>query len=278
MPFNKVEQEIIILNAVWDMIGEMVNYEMFVKNHGTTDTQLMFSTMTHQRLFNVLLVDFLSLPNHAQFGLPLPPKGGSKTDRTILFYLKRVCDEPQFNASSIAILDPLLAFVQWLEGDCFVEDVWLGSIGVKSNITVPRITSIKVCGNIAKHSFTRLSRIVEDIRDILNANGHQIDIDQAYLAIPDFYEWFHRHVMNYHASAIAEFLNNLRWGIYEYLRPEFERSFAKGVPFPPVYSFQVPTDCTRPMAQAMYWDTMNEVRTPPYIPRFEVTKWLKMRF
>ena len=56
--FNETEQEAIILNAMWAMIDDMVNYEMFVKTERTTDVVLMFSTSTHMRLFNVLLVDF----------------------------------------------------------------------------------------------------------------------------------------------------------------------------------------------------------------------------
>lgn len=48
--------------------------------------------------------------------------------------------------------------------------------------------------------------------------------DEAALALEDFYRWFHDDILNYHASTIAEFLNNIRWGIYEYLQPEFQRS------------------------------------------------------
>lgn len=278
MSFTETEQEIIVLKAVWEMIGDLVNYEMFEKNHGVSDAQLMFRTMTHQRLFNILLVDFLSPPNQKQFGLPFPPQGAPKSDNTSLYYLRRVCENPKLNVSGDAIRAPLDAFAQWLEGDCHLENLWLPSIDVETPITVKRIVSIKICGNIAKHSFSRLSRIVEDIGAVLSANGHPVDMDQSYLVIPEFYEWFHTHVLNYHASAIAEFLNNIRWGIYEYLGPEFKRSFWRGDPFPPVCGFHVPTDCQRPMAISMHEDLMNAVRSPPYMPKFEVTKWLKLRF
>ena len=76
--FNPIEQEAIVLNAVWGMIDDMVNYEVFVKPERTVDTVLMFSTATHMRLFNVLLADFLSQPQ--------PERGGS-----IPFDLSRPC-------------------------------------------------------------------------------------------------------------------------------------------------------------------------------------------
>lgn len=60
--FTGIEHEVIILYAVWDMIDEMVNFNMFEKFAGREDTSLMFSTSTHTHLFNVLLADFLSSP------------------------------------------------------------------------------------------------------------------------------------------------------------------------------------------------------------------------
>src|SRR3546814_7168937 len=60
--FNAIEQEAIVLLAVWGMIGEMVNYLLFVKGDTTEDVQLRFNSTVHQRLFSILLVDFLSRP------------------------------------------------------------------------------------------------------------------------------------------------------------------------------------------------------------------------
>ena len=60
---TKTEQEVIVLKAIWELIDEMVNYEMFVKLSRTNDAVLMFNSRTHQRLFNILLVDFLSQPS-----------------------------------------------------------------------------------------------------------------------------------------------------------------------------------------------------------------------
>jgi hypothetical protein len=277
--FTATEQEVIVLKAVWEMIDEMVNYEMFAKLSRAKDVQLTPSTITHQRLFNILLVDFLSKPNPGVFGLPAPPAGSSKSEQSYLFYLRRICDAPKLNPTGEDVMRaPLEAFLQWLETECFVEKVWLPSINLETDMKLKRIEFIKICGNISKHSFPRLEINVKDICKILKKNGTTIDIWQGYLAIPEFYEWFHANILGYHISAIAEFLNNIRWGIYEYLRPEFERSYTRDDPASIHYRFIYPPDCNKPIAQTMYWDLMNEVRSEPYMPKFEVTPYLKMRY
>jgi hypothetical protein len=278
--FTKTEHEVVVLKAIWELIGEMVNYEMFVKPESTTVvTSVMFSTRVHQRLFNIFLVDFLSQPKRWPFGLTAPAAGAAKSDMCILFHLKRICEDPQFNpAGGDALRVPLVAFTQWLEAECCVEKVWLPSINVETDIRVKRIMFIKICGNIAKHNFTRLSMSVGDICEVLKSNGTNINIDEGYLVIPEFYEWFHHHVLGYHSSAIAEFLNNIRWGIFDYLKPEFDRSFTKDDPTSIAYRFIYPSDCNNPVIRNIYWDLMNAVRSEPYVPRFEVTGYLKMRF
>lgn len=277
--FTKTEQEIIVLKAIWELIDEMVNYEIFVKLTGTNEVQLTFKSRTCQRLFNVLLVDFLSQPRQWPFGLTMPPTAAPQSERSLLFHLKRICDDPKLNPTGGGALRlPLEAFMNWLEAECCVEKVWLPSIDLETTINVRRIAFIKICGNISKHNFTRLSVNVHEIREILKANGRTIDTDQGYLVIPEFYEWFHTDVFNYHSSAIAEFLNNIRWAIYDYLRPEFERSFTKDDPNSIAYRFISPPECNRPAIQTVHWDLMNAVRSEPYIPRFEVTRYLKMRY
>lgn len=277
--FNETEQEVIILKATWDVIDEMVNWSMFAKPEGTKDITLLPETSAHQRLFNILLLDFLTVPDVASFNLPPPPSGGPTSDKSYLFYLSRIAANPRLNgANGKAIAEPVNAFVSWLEADCTVNKVWLPSINTELDITLKRIQFIKICGNISKHSFAGLSWNSKEIANILAANGVSVTDDQRFLVIPEFYDWFHRSIMNYHISAIAEFLNNIRFGIHEYLTPEYQRAYTKDLKDPTRYNFQVPADCTRELSHSMYWDLMNAVRAGLYMPRFEVTRYLKMRY
>lgn len=277
--FTALEQEILVLKSVWDSIGDMANYAMFNKLGEGMDSQIQFRTERHQRLFNVLLVDLLSQPQKWPFDLPSPPPGSAQSERSIFYHLRRIAENPQLNKQGPdALREPLDAFAQWLEGECRIEKVWFPSIQLETDIAVRRVAFIKICGDIGKHSFTRLSRNVAAICRILADNGHAIDPNMGYLVLPEFYDWFHDNVFSYHSSAIAEFLNNLRWGIYEYLRPEFQRSFMRDEPQSIEYQFQYPEGCNQEPARTLYWDLMNAVRRPPYMPRFTVTRYLKMRY
>jgi hypothetical protein len=98
------------------------------------------------------------------------------------------------------------------------------------------------------------------------------------LALGDFYERFHTDILNYHSSTIAEFLNNIRWGIYDYLQPELRRSIVWEGGNPRKYHYTFPIGIESNFAKQCYWDLMNEVLQPPYVRRFQVTKWLKLRY
>lgn len=277
--FNETEQEIIVLKAVWDILDEMVNYEIFERLHSTKDTDLRFKSRTHQKFFNIQLVDFLSRPKEGVFDLPSAPKKSSDTDKSYLYFLEAVCNKPNFSKENVdAISGPLAKFKDWLETECHVENVWFPSIETETDIKVKRISFIKICGNISKHNFTRLDQDALKIEEILSTNNVQIGNANRYLLLSEFYEWFHDDVFNYHSSAIAEFLNNLRWGIYEYLQPEFHRSFVREGQDSPAYHFTYPDRCTNSFAKTIYWDLMNSVRRQPYMPKFEVTRFLKMRY
>lgn len=152
------------------------------------------------------------------------------------------------------------------------------SIDTETTLKLTRIAFLKMCGNIAKHNFLRLIGAAEELKEILSRNSVQIGLDEAVLALEDFYRWFHDDILNYHASVIAEFLNNIRWGIYEYLQPEFQRSIVWGSREPPKYRYTYPAGVTSSLARSYYWDLMNDVRRPPYVRRFQVTRWLKLRY
>ncbi len=104
-----------------------------------------------------------------------------------------------------------------------------------------------------------------------------IDEGKGYLVLPEFHEWFHDNVFGYHARTIAEFLNNIRWSIFEYLKPEYERSFERIDPNP-MYRYRFPPEITHPVAKEMYWDLMNMVRSAPYFPRFSVNDIFKSQY
>ncbi len=277
MAFSRTEQEAIVLYAVWDMIDGMVNFEIFTDKPKAFDAQLTFQTATHRHMFNVLLADFLSKPAKGTFDLP-EANGSASTDHTYLFYLRQICDAPLLGPNADSLRPPVENFVEWLEERCVAEKVWFPSIEVQTDISIQRILFIKICGDIAKHNFSRLDRNVDRLIKILRENDIEIDEGQGFVLLPEFYDWFHNNIFAYHATMIAEHLNNIRWGIFEYLLPEFARSFEIIDAETRMYKFNFPENCQNALAQAMYWNLMNQVRSRPWFPKFETSQFLRCHF
>ncbi len=283
---NDVEREAIILKSAWEMADGMVNWAMFVKNDASAPTNLMFQTRTHATLFVILLGDFLSdirafKKEPIPLGLKAAPSNARPSDLTFLFHLRQVYTDPKLGSDTTALTAAVEEFARWLEGEFVAEQVNLHSIDVVANLRVPRYRYLKMCGDIAKHNLARLATNVGHLRKMLETSGRPVSEPQAYLALENFFDWFHEDIFVYHSSQIAEFLNNIRWAIYDYLRPEFKRSWhmtdSSNTDLP-LYSYAVPEEITEPVAIAMYWDIMNRSRSGPYVQRFEVSPSFKQHY
>lgn len=276
--YSDLDREIIVLSAVWDLIGSMVNYAHFEKEHQLDDAMLIFRTRECSRLFIIILADFLSLPRSGMFGLRHRPGTGSLAT-TYLGNLLEISTKPHFSGDTALLSSSATAFANWLDGTVTVENVWLPSIEREGSITVQRNTYLKICGTASKHAITRLGDIVRKIQKVLANNGTVIDEGQSYLVIPDFQEWFRDHVFEVNSTTIAFFLNEIRWGIFQYMRAEFERAYRPClVGNVPTNRFDIPPEIIDPLVRSMYWDLMNGVRSEPYFPRFTPQKFLQARF
>ena len=122
--------------------------------------------------------------------------------------------------------------------------------------------------------------VSNEIRKILEKRGIKLSFHDSLLILDDFYERFHDDILIYHGSNIAEMLNNIRWGIHEYLLPEFNKSYkkddsdARGL----LYGYTYPEKIKSKFARNCYWSLMNSVRAEPRIRKFKSTKWLKLRY
>jgi hypothetical protein len=286
MTYNAIEQEAIILNAVWKMIDEMVNFAIIMPIGPETKNLTLFPrTDDTRRIFHILLGDFLSPlvsrgGSDLPFGLAKTSINSRQSDYSFLLYLRQVISNPQLGNATNELASCVESFSVWLEQDTHIETVWLPSIDVEVDLDIARMTWIKICADIGKHSFARLEGNVTKITGILRSHGKLVDEGMGYTVLPEFWEWFHDHLFGYHMSTIAEFLNNIRWAIHGYLRSEFVRAYHEtgehsGIK---MYAFHYPAGVTAPLAKTMYWDVMNMARSIPFFPRFTVTPHLKSQF
>jgi len=273
MTLNQIEKEVIFLRAIKELIDEMVNWEVVKLVGKDPHSNISFNSMTHQRFFNILLVDFLSCSDKKVLGVQL----------SYLAALREICDSPNFNIddSINSLAQATQEFSYWLEKEVTVEKVWLPAIDLEIDLTIKRIEFIKICGNISKHNFTRLSGVVRELKEIFARNNVTLEDEDTLLIIDEFYQWFHDDIFSYHSSAIAEFLNNIRWGIYEYLQPEYYRSLVTNYDKELKLMrcrYTYPDGLSNRFAKACYWDLMNDIRSEPFMKKFMVTQYLKMRY
>ena len=271
MKFNEIEKEVIFLKAIKELIDEMVNWEVVKLAGEDPHSNISFNSMTHKKFFNILLVDFLSCSDKNILGVQVSYLGA----------LKEICNSPKFNIDNSInrLTQATHEFADWLEKKITVERVWLPSIDLEIDLSIKRIEFIKICGNISKHNFTRLSGVVRELKNIFNRNNKILKDEDALLIIDEFYQWFHDDIFSYHSSAIAEFLNNIRWGIYEYQAPEFQQSIVYETEEHPIkYHYTYPDGIKNGFAKTCYWELMNDIRSKPYMKKFKVTDYLKMRY
>ena len=219
MTFTDIEKEIIFLKAVQELIDEMVNYEVLEVTGNDPGSEIRFKSLIHQRFFNIILVDFLSQSDKNVMGEKLSYLGA----------VRKICENPNFNVTgSIDSLEEACQeFTEWLRQDAKV-DIWLPTTEIGTTLSIKRVEFLKMCGNISKHNFSRLSGVVRELREVFDRNGIEVSFQEALLILDEFYEKFHDDILNYHGSTIAEFLNNIRWGIHNYLEPEFSKSIKYG--------------------------------------------------
>jgi hypothetical protein len=267
--FSDVEEEVVILKAVNEIIDSIINFELLILAGNDPDSSVQPRSLTHQRFFSIVLVDFLSCTDSR----------APVTNRTYLDALRAISEHPSFDyeGSIEPLRDAASAFADWLGQEISV-DIWLPSINKTGAILIPRRNFLKMCGNISKHNFLRLVGVAEELRKTLVTGGIAADLDDAMTALADFYERFHTDIFRYHVSTIAEFLNNIRWGIHRYLQPELLQCTTWEEGNPPIRRYRYPNTVARTFAQQCYWDLMNEVSREPYLRRFQVTKWLKQRY
>lgn len=272
MPTNltELEQEPIYLLAAWESIDSMVNYALLDVLGSDPDSEIRFKESAHQTLFNVLLVDFLSKTDSRRGPVP---------SRTYLEALAKIAENPKLASSRDAseLQDAVADFCGWLRTEITVK-IWLATVGKQLDLHLTREQFLRMAGNTSKHNILRLAQVATKFKELVASSGATVDEDEAMLALSDFHARFHDDILNYHSSTVCEFLNNIRWGIYEYLRQAVCDRYLPNEDGSIGYKWKSPSELNSRYAYECHWNLMNAVRSPPHMPRFHVTRWLKIRY
>lgn len=265
-----MKNEIILLNAITDIIDEMINKSLFTLVGKSPNCNILFHSSIHQKLFNILLVDFLS---QTDIKAPIP-----KT--SYLKGLKEIIEKPSFDSSSIKLLkDSVRNFINWLKQEITVN-IHLPTLEIETDITIIRISFLKMIGNISKHNYLRSMGVVKELNQYLSNSNINISLEDTIFVLDDFYERFHNDILNYHSSTIVEHLNNIRWGIKEYLENQYKKSsFIEYLNSDfTITKYHYPKNLKSQFEIYSYNNLMNKTKKEPYIEKFKVTEILKKRY
>jgi transcriptional regulator with XRE-family HTH domain len=262
--YTSTEKEVLFLLAIIEMIDSMVNKANlnFYKSDSGTDVQFKPEI---QHYFYILLVDFLSKSNKKVLGEQL----------SYLRALENICISPHFNIDdsiknlSIAVNN----FTNWLEEEVVIQRLWLPTVEIEIDLSIKRKEIFYICGNIFKHNFSRLNVVADILKKIFNRNNKDVTFEDSLLMFDDLYEWFIDHELFWFCNIISEFLNNIRWGIHEYLLPEFHQSinyyYNENLNMQ-CYKYTYPNEIKSKFTKHCYWELMNKVRSKPYIQKFQI--------
>jgi hypothetical protein len=265
--FSDREREIIALKAIRSSIDELVNRSMLMFSEDINQMEVGFPTRHHQQLFSALLTDFLE-----------PVSLLNQQPENSLELLEGICRRPQFDEDGFIefLEEPTIKFRRWLDTEITVES-WFPAIDRQVELRLARAEFVMICGAISKHSLGRLTRTARRLSEIFRRHELEVSELDALLALDDFYDRFHDDVLNYHASVIAEMLNNIRWGMWHYLRSTFLKAFSQR-PGEMEYNYRYPEGIEHEFSRSCFWDLMNDMRSEPYLPQFHASDFLRGRF
>jgi len=264
------EKEAIGLCISLEAVGDIANLALVELRDVSMypgEVEVYFRTHIHQELFIIRLLDFVKESGDPQ----LTGVSGS-----CLKVLQSACDSCSFNQENSvgALRESVKELDDWLNYKTPIK-LWLPTLDIKADIEVSRLDFIAISGNHFKHNLSRLTRVSGDIHSILETNGYSVSREQIPLTLDDFREHLQENYFIYYGTWLTELLNNIRWGLQNYLQPTFATSYTKGSPEDIRYSYEYPAEIEQEVPRQWFWRLMNNIRTGPYLKKFSGAHYLK---
>lgn len=266
------ESEAIGLCIALEAIGDILNHallEIRGLENGSSDVTVYFHSRIHQQLFLIRLLDFAK--ETGDFGM-------TGVKGSCLDVIRSACETKHFDVNnSVGELKKAVDRLnEWLHTPTTLK-LWIPTLDLEVKLQVTRIYLLYISGNEAKHNISRLTGLAKNIQRMLIAHGHEVPIEQIPLALDEFTENLSEHFFAYYSTWLSELLNDVRWGLQEYLIPIYRSCY---ITTPEVdeqaYSFDYPSDISSSISKSWFWRLMNNVRTGPYFKRFNASSYFKM--
>ncbi len=270
MNYSTAETETIGLCIAMEAVDSVANHALletrFVERY-PGEAEAWFHSRVHQQLF---LIRTLDLAKEAGSSALTGVSG------SCVQVLEAACDTRAFDidGSSAALCAATTALREWLDA---IEPLhlWLGSLDLEATIAVSRAEFLHIAGNQSKHNLSRLTEVSTRISEALGKAGHSVPQEQVPLALDDFREHLQEDYFNYYGTWLAELLNNVRWGLQEYLFPTFKIAYTRDPEDEIRYSYAYPPGFTADIPRQWFWRLMNNIRSGPPLKQFIGAHYLK---
>ena len=270
MTYTAEEYEVIGLCVGLEAVADIVNHALltFLPVTGRDgEGEIRFPTRTHQQLFLARLLDFAK-------------EGGDSA----LTGIKGSCLDVLSHATSTRSFDhhdsvlPLASavgeFRSWLAHATPLQ-LWLPTLDINATLEVPRLEYLYISGNYVKHNLSRLTAVSKRIKRMLDDHGYNVPLELVPLALDDFREHLQEDYFAYYGTWLAELINNIRWGLHDYLQPVFARCYVLTLE-KPAYTYEYPSAISNRIPRAWFWRLMNHTRSGPYLRRFRAPAYSKL--
>jgi hypothetical protein len=212
--------------------------------------QISLDSGDSQKVFILNILELISVPSLIQNG----------RDKDYLDLLIDIGVKPNFLGDSSELVSRATEFRQYLDSEITINKCWLPSIDVELNLKIKPRDIIYISANIVKHGVSRLDKGVSNrIKAVLENNSISIEEDDWFELIKTFETWLFEDILSHQVTAMSEFVNNIKYGIYEYFLMD-------GV----IYIDQKFYEPDKTIVKYCYFELISNVRSiPNYFPRFK---------
>jgi len=270
MTYSGAEQETIGLCICLEAIGDIANHALLLYRDVSScpgEAEVLFHSHIHRDLFLIRLLDLVKEGTDKK----LTGVSGS-----CLSVLKAACESKHFDScgSVIELKEAVEALDAWLNHKKEIT-LWLPTLDTNAKISVSRLEFLKISGNHSKHNLSRLTGVSRDVAKILDEHGYSVSEELIPLALDDFREHLSENYFIYYGTWLSELLNNIRWGLQNYLMPTFVRAYKKTEDDSGAYRYEFPANIQADVPKQWFWRLMNNVRARPHLKKFKGAHYLK---
>jgi len=267
-----IKQEIRVLNSTAELIEGYVNYAIccFPEDRSKIVESVLPKDEITKKYFFILLLEII-MPVNKEI-LPDKDQGDN-----LLNLLHKIALSPKLNCepeSTEALKKSVEEFLSWLNYE-FEYEIYSANIQKEIKIKLSRKKAIYLIGNRCKHCLPRSNVILNKLVALYKKSGVDLDPGREILILEDIDNWLFEDFGGYHFTKLCELSANVYYGIIQYIRPVYEKSFKRIDEMR--YSYKIPDELDEEGSIYEYYELLNRVKSP-FIPIIETWEYLEKRY